>query len=158
MSRIDISILSLVSKNAMPNNRRTMQACPVDKVLEKLSVTTNEAWKLAEHWIAAWNGHDLDLIMTHYEDTVELTSPVAAQLVGTPDGKVIGKANLKAYFRRGLEAYPELQFRLDDVLLGVSSVVLLYTNQKGTHTAEFMELSAAGKVARVVANYSAQKA
>ncbi|MGC2766569.1 MAG: nuclear transport factor 2 family protein [Candidatus Acidiferrum sp.] len=121
-------------------------------------MTTNEAWKLAEHWIAAWNGHDLDLIMTHYEDTVELTSPVAAQLLATPAGKVIGKANLKAYFRRGLEAYPELQFRLNDVLLGVSSVVLLYTNQKGTHTAEFMELSPVGKVARVVANYSAQKA
>jgi hypothetical protein len=42
--------------------------------------------------------------------------------------------------------------------LGVSSVVLYYTNQKGTHTAEFMEFSASGKVARVVANYSAPKA
>jgi hypothetical protein len=75
-------------------------------------------------------------------------------LASSPGGKVIGKANLKAYFQQGLEAYPELQFRLDDVFLGVSSVVLFYTNQKGTHTAEFMELSAAGKVACVVANYS----
>ena len=120
-------------------------------------MTRDEAWKLAEHWIAAWNAHDLDLIMTHYEDAVELTSPVVAQLLGRPDGKMVGKANLKAYFLRGLEAYPELHFRLDDVLLGVSSVVLFYKNQKGTHTAEFMELSAAGKVARVVANYSAQQ-
>jgi predicted ester cyclase len=118
----------------------------------------DEAWKLAEHWIAAWNAHDLNLIMSHYEDAIELTSPVAAQLLGTPDGKVIGKANLKAYFQRGLEAYPELRFRLDDVLLGVSSVVLFYTNQKGSHTAEFMELSPTGKIARVVANYSAKQA
>jgi len=124
----------------------------------RIRVTRDEACKLADHWIAAWNAHDLDLIMTHYEDAVELTSPVVAQLLGTPDGKVIGKANLKAYFQRGLAAYPELHFRLDDVLLGVSSVVLYYTNQKGTHTAEFMELSAIGKVARVVANYSAQQA
>jgi hypothetical protein len=72
--------------------------------------------------------------MTHYEDAIELTSPVVAQLLGTPDGKVIGKANLKAYFQRGLATYPELHFRLDDVLLGVSSLVLFYTNQKGTHT------------------------
>jgi len=35
--------------------------------------------------------------------------------------------------------------------------VLYCTNQKGTHTAEFMEFSANGKVARVVANYSAPK-
>jgi hypothetical protein len=119
-------------------------------------MTKDEAWNLAENWIAAWNAHDLDLIMTHYEDAVELTSPVAAQLLGTSTGKVIGKVNLRAYFQRGLEAYPDLHFRLEDVFLGVSSVVLFYTNQKGKRTAEFMELSAVGKVARVVANYNSQ--
>ena len=112
------------------------------------------AWNLANHWVAARNAHDLDSIMTHYEDGIELTSPVAAQLLGTSDGRVVGKASLKAYFRRGLEAYPELNFRLADVLWGLNSVVLCYTNHKGTRTAEFMELSAIGKVARVVANYS----
>ncbi|HXE34450.1 MAG TPA: nuclear transport factor 2 family protein [Verrucomicrobiae bacterium] len=118
-------------------------------------MTRDEAWKLAEHWVAAWNAHDLELILTHYDDVVELTSPVAAQLLGTPDGKVSGKANLRAYFERGLAAFPELHFHLEDVFWGVSSVVLCYLNQKGTRTAEFMELSATGKVARVVANYSA---
>jgi predicted ester cyclase len=117
-------------------------------------VTKDEAWKLANHWVAAWNAHDLDLIMTHYEDAIELTSPVAARLLGASDGKVTGKVNLRAYFRRGLEAYPGLKFRIEDVLWGVNSVLLYYTNQKGTRTGEFMELSANGKVARVVANYS----
>jgi predicted ester cyclase len=116
-------------------------------------VTRDEARNLADLWVAAWNAHDLDLIMTHYDDAVELTSPVAAQLLKTSDGKVIGKANLRAYFQRGLEAYPELSFHLEDVLCGVNSVVFYYKNQKGTRTAEFMELSATGKVARVVANY-----
>jgi hypothetical protein len=120
-------------------------------------VTRDDAWNLAQLWVAAWNAHDLDLIMAHYEDAVVLTSPVAAQLLGTSDGNVVGKANLRAYFQRGLEAYPELRFRLEDVLWGVNSVVLYYTNQKGTRTAEFMELSAQGKVTRVVANYSGQK-
>jgi predicted ester cyclase len=119
------------------------------------AVNKDEARDLAMDWAAAWNTHDLDLIMTHYDDAVELTSPVAAQLLGTVDGKVVGKENLRAYFRRGLEAYPNLQFRLEDVLWGVSSVILYYTNQKGTRTGEFMELSADGKVVRVVANYNA---
>lgn len=118
-------------------------------------MTKDEAWALANHWVAAWNAHDLDLIMTHYDDDVELISPVAARLLETPDGKVAGKANLRAYFERRLEAYPELHFRLEDVLWGVSSIVLFYANQKGTRTAEFMELSASGEVVRVVANYSA---
>lgn len=112
------------------------------------------AWNLANHWVAAWNAHDLDSIMTHYEDGIELTSPVAAQLFGTADGKVAGRANVRAYFQRGLEAYPDLHFRLEDVLWGVHSVVLYYTNQKGTRTAEVMELSELGKVTRVVANYN----
>ena len=117
-------------------------------------LTKDEAWNLANHWVEAWNSHDLDMIMTHYEDAVELTSPAAAQLFGTPDGKVVGKANLRAYFQRGLETYPELRFRLEDVLWGVNTVIFYFTNQKGTHTAEFMELSATGKVVRVFANYS----
>ncbi len=119
------------------------------------TVTKEDAWKLAEHWVAAWNAHDLKLILAHYEDGVELTSPVAAQLLGIPGGKVVGKANLRAYFQKGLTAYPDLQFRLEDVFWGVSSVVLVYKNQRGTRTAEFMELSEGGRVGRVVANYSA---
>jgi predicted ester cyclase len=122
--------------------------------VEGTPVTKDEAWSLANHWVAAWNAHDLDLIMTHYEDAIELISPVAARLLGTPDGKVAGKSNLRAYFQRGLEAYPDLHFHLEDVLWGINSIVLYYTNQKGTRTAEFMELSASGKVVRVVANYN----
>jgi predicted ester cyclase len=118
-------------------------------------MTKEAAWELANHWVQAWNNHDLDSIMTHYEDAVELTSPVAAQLLALADGKVVGKANLRAYFQRGLKAYPELHFQLEDVLWGVNSLLLLYKNQKGTRTGEFMELSAAGKISRVVANYSA---
>jgi predicted ester cyclase len=121
----------------------------------EIAVTRDEAWNLANNWAAAWNAHDLDLIMTHYDDAIELTSPAAAQLLRGPSGKVVGKADLREYFQRGLEAYPELRFHLEDVLWGVSSVLLYYTNQRGTRTGEFMELSAVGKVTRVVANYSA---
>lgn len=117
-------------------------------------MTKDEAWELGNDWVAAWNTHDLELILAHYEDAVELTSPVAARLMGTTDGLVAGKANLRAYFQRGLEAYPELEFRLEDVFWGLNSFVLVYANQRGTRTAEFMELSAEGKVTRVVANYS----
>lgn len=117
-------------------------------------MTKDEMEKLAQAWAAAWNAHDLDAILSHYEEAVELTSPAAAQLLGAPEGRVVGKANLRAYFQRGLQAYPELHFQLENVLCGIQSVVLYYINQKGTRTAEFMEFSAHGKVARVIAHYS----
>jgi predicted ester cyclase len=117
-------------------------------------LTKEQAHQLAQEWVAAWNAHDLDQIMIHYEEEVELISPVAAQLLDQSDGRVTGKANLKAYFQRGLAAYPSLYFDLKDVLWGVNSVVLYYTNQRGTHTGEYMEISPHGKVSRIVANYS----
>ena len=117
-------------------------------------LTKEQAHRLAQEWVEAWNAHDLDQIMAHYEEDVELISPVAAQLLGRSDGKVTGKANLRAYFEKGLAAYPSLRFDLKDVLWGVNSVVLYYRNQKGTQTGEYMEISPHGKVARVVATYS----
>ncbi|HTB98867.1 MAG TPA: nuclear transport factor 2 family protein [Terracidiphilus sp.] len=117
-------------------------------------MTKEEARILADDWVAAWNAHDLEAILKHYDDGVELTSPVALQLLGLPGGKVLGKSNLRAYFQRGLEAFPELRFDLEAVLAGLNSLVLYYANQRGTRTAEFMEVNAAGKVTRVIAHYS----
>jgi hypothetical protein len=117
-------------------------------------MTKEEAWKFANHWVDAWNSHDLDVIMSHYADAVELVSPVAARILEVAGGKVSGKASLRAYFRRGLDVYPDLYFTLKDIFWGMNSVVLYYTNQVGTSSAEFMELLDTGKVARVVANYN----
>src|SRR5262249_51493830 len=91
-----------------------------------------EAQHFARHWIAAWNSHDLDAILSQYAPEVVLTSPVAAKLLDVSSGKVIGKQALGDYFARGLAAYPDLKFELVDVLSGISSVVLYYVNHKGT--------------------------
>jgi hypothetical protein len=108
----------------------------------------------ARNWIEAWNSHNLDSIMSHYDDDVVLTSPVASTILNSPSGTVEGRVALREYFKCGLEVYPNLNFELLDVLRGVSSIVICYRNQKGTRTAEFMELTANGKIIRVVANYS----
>ena len=117
-------------------------------------LTETFARQFAADWIQAWNSRDLDAIMSHYADDVVLTSPAAAKLLNDPSGLVKGKENVRAYFQRGLEAFPQLNFSLIDVCWGVSSVVLCFENQRGTHTAEFMELNGDGKAMRVVANYN----
>jgi ketosteroid isomerase-like protein len=117
-------------------------------------LTENQVHTLAEHWIQAWNSHDLDEIMSHYAEDVILISPVAAKILNDPSGTVIGKKALREYFQRGLEVYPNLKFELIDVMWGVSSVVLYYINQKGTKAGEFMEVDSTGRVTKVVANYN----
>jgi hypothetical protein len=116
--------------------------------------TELEAKAFAVEWIAAWNSHDLDAIVSHYDADVVLTSPVAAKILEGPAGTVKGDAALRNYFKRGLDLFPNLHFELLDVMSGLSSIVVCYKNQKGTRTAEFMEFGENGKIIRVVANYS----
>jgi ketosteroid isomerase-like protein len=47
-------------------------------------VTRDEIRKLAEDWVAAWNAHDSEAIISHYDERVELISPVAEQLFRYP--------------------------------------------------------------------------
>ncbi|HEX4006086.1 MAG TPA: nuclear transport factor 2 family protein [Acidobacteriaceae bacterium] len=116
-------------------------------------LSPEQARHFAEDWIAAWNARDLAAILRHYAPTVVLTSPVAARVTG--QATVTGIDALSRYFARGLELYPELRFGLHDVFTGHSSVVLLYANQSGTRTAEWMDFNEEGQVIRVVAQYAA---
>jgi hypothetical protein len=118
-------------------------------------ITESEVKRFARQWVAAWNSHDLDAIMSHYDVDVVLISPVAAKILDRPSGTVEGDAALRNYFKRGLGLYPNLHFELLDVMCGLASIVVLHKNQKGTRTADFMEFGKNGKIVRVVANYSA---
>jgi predicted ester cyclase len=111
------------------------------------------AREFAQDWVDAWNSHDLERILTHYDDQVLLVSPIALKLLNG-DGTVRGKAALREYFLRGLEAFPDLRFNLIDALWGTETIVVYYINNvRGSKTAEVMLLNPAGKIQRVWANY-----
>ena len=111
------------------------------------------AREFAQEWVDSWNSHDLERILTHYDDEVLLVSPVALKLL-SGDGTVRGKAALRDYFLRGLETFPDLRFDLIDTLWGTETIVVYYINNvRGSKTAEVMLLNPAGKIRRVWANY-----
>ena len=119
-----------------------------------LPVQPSFARQFAQNWVDAWNSHDLERIMVHYDDEVTLTSPVALKLLKNRDGVIRGKAAVRDYFVRGLQAYPEVHFELTDVLWGVETIVVCYGNNvRGSKTAEVMQLTPAGEIRRVWANY-----
>ena len=118
-------------------------------------LTMQEAQQFAEDWCQAWNSHDLNGIMSRYANDVVLTSPTAARLLKDPSGRVVGKDALLNYFRVGLQAFPNLEFRVLDVTCGISSVVVYYANQNGSKVCELMEFDSDRKVSKVVAHYSA---
>jgi len=108
-----------------------------------------------QDWADAWNTHDLDRILAHYDDDVVLLSPLALELLDNGAGIVQGKSALRDYFQFGLKSYPNLRFELTDVLCGIETIVACYrTNVGERKTAEVMQFNNAGKVIRVFANYN----
>ena len=109
----------------------------------------------AEDWIDAFNSHDLNRILSHYAEDIELSSPRARQITGDPSGKVRGKSALRAYFGQALERLPDLRFTLDKVYPGADSVVLRIRASDGREGAELMVFGADGLVREVRAHWTA---
>ena len=117
-------------------------------------MTEADAQRFALEWIDAWNSHDLDRILSHYAEDVEVTSPLMETVLGRGQLTVRGKPALRAYWGPALDAYPDLHFTLFRAYAGVRSVVLHYRSVQGLVAAEWMELDDAGTVRRVVAHYA----
>ena len=114
---------------------------------------TGFAERFANEWIAAWNSHDLDRILAHYEDDFEMSSPIIPAMVGELSGKLRGKAAVGAYWAKALQKVPNLRFELVTVLAGVDSVTVYYKGHRGL-SAEVLHFGASGKVQAAFAHYA----
>jgi ketosteroid isomerase-like protein len=115
------------------------------------------AASFAGDWIAAWNSHDLDRVLAHYEDDFEMSSPIIPALVGEPSGKLRGKAAVGAYWAKALQKLPDLRFELVAALAGVDSVTVTYKGHRGL-SAEVLHFGPSGKVRAAFAHYAEDKA
>ena len=52
------------------------------------------AQEFAEEWVSAWNAHDLDVILSHYSDDFEMTSPFISAVAGGTVNTLKGKGRL----------------------------------------------------------------
>ena len=113
--------------------------------------------KFAEHfareWIDSWNSHDLDRILSHYDDQFEMTSPVIIQIAREPSGTLKGKDAVGAYWAKALQLIPDLRFELLTTLIGVNSITLYYRGHRGL-SAEVFHFGHDRKVVRAYAHYA----
>ena len=111
------------------------------------------AVRFAQDWIAAWNQHDLEAILSHYADDLELSSPLIPAIAAVPSGILQGKAAVRAYWEKGLAQIPDLHFELRGVLPGIDSLTLYYQGHRGP-VAEVLWFNAAGKVQQAAVYYA----
>ena len=110
------------------------------------------ARNFASHWIATWNGHDLEQILSHYTDDFEMSSPVIVSTMNEPSGKLKGKELIRVYWSKALAKYPDLHFELLHVLTGAGSVTIIYNGVRGL-SAEVFHFNSQGKVYAAFAHY-----
>ncbi len=112
-----------------------------------------DAQAFAEEWVAAWNAHDLERILTHYSDDFEIITPMIKMSLGVDTGSLVGKPAIADYWRAALEKMPDLHFELLDVCEGVNSVAVYYKSVMDKLAIEVMEFGEDGRVERVVVHY-----
>lgn len=144
--------------------REMLHASRILATSEKKIIPREQALAFAGEWLRAWNGHDMEAIMSHYSADVEFSSPLAIQALNEPTGVIRGKDALRAYFENGLSRFPGLHFELVDVLGGVGSVTVYYRGAEspalhssgegaGMTVAEVMMFDDNGAVCKALAHY-----
>jgi hypothetical protein len=107
-----------------------------------------------DDWLDSWNSHDLDRIISHYEEALEFKSPLIVERYNDPTGTISSREKLREYFQIGLTKNPQLRFELVDVMLGVNELIIYYKNARGGRTSELFEFNDKGKVVKSVSCYS----
>ena len=116
-------------------------------------MTQTAAAQFAREWIAAWNAHDVERVLSHYTDDFEMSSPFIVSMSGQASGTLRGKAAVRAYWQTALQHHPDLHFELLDVFVGVFSLVILYKSVQGRRATEVLLLNENGQVFQAMAHH-----
>jgi uncharacterized protein (TIGR02246 family) len=123
-----------------------------------MTLTHDEARQRGAEWARAWNARDIEAVLSHFTDDVTFLSPVAADVVGTPELR--GKAALRAYWERALARITRLHFTVERVLWDTEAqeLVVLYIaelDDRRMRACERMKLDPEGHVIFAEALYGA---
>jgi hypothetical protein len=113
--------------------------------------------KFAEHfvqdWIAAWNSHDLDAILSHYHDDFEMSSPFIEVFDPDSKGTLKGKEAVGKYWSVALEKFNDLHFVLDGIFIGANSIAVSYMSVLDKKAIEVFFFDENAKLFKAAAHY-----
>ncbi len=117
-------------------------------------LTAEFANHFAQDWVAAWNAHDVEWVLSHYTEDFEMTSPVIVAVMGDPSGTIKGKPGVREYWMKALARNTDLHFELKDVTYSLNSIALYYENTaRHLHAIEWFLFDGEGKCVKSIAHY-----
>lgn len=99
-------------------------------------MTRDEMEALFSRRQAAWKSHDAAALAADHSEDCVVESPFA--------GAVTGRAAIERIYRSFFTAFPDLDFRGQELLIDGDRAALRWTNV-GTHVGDFMGISASGR-------------
>ena len=98
----------------------------------------DRAWaeRFANDWIEAWNGFDLNKVLSHYAEDVVFHSPRITKVMGENVDFVSGKPALARYWAKALSQGKDLKFHLERVYVGSDVLSISYRNHRAQHVVE----------------------
>lgn len=110
--------------------------------------------EFAKMWINAWNSHDLEDVLSHYSEDIEITTPMIAMATGGKESSLKSKEAVCEYWKKALEKFSgSSHFDLIQLTAGMGSVALLYKSIMDKHAVEVMFFNEEGKISKMYAHY-----
>ncbi len=113
-----------------------------------------KAEKFAQDWIKSWNSHNLEDILSHYSENIEITTPMIKLAGGINNGTLKGKSAVANYWEKALIKIPDLKFELIDVTESINSIAIYYKAVMNKKAIEVMFFDNNGKVNKMIAHYT----
>lgn len=107
----------------------------------------------AKKWIESWNSHDVESILQHYSEDVEVTSPMIKVVFETGAGTLRGIEKVKDYWIAALKKAPDLKFELLDVARSIDSIAIYYKAVMNKMAIEVMFFDNKGLIKKVIVHY-----
>lgn len=112
-------------------------------------MTREEAVRFAIRWVEAWNGLDIEAVLSTFEEGVTFTSPRALATVGV--ATVEGKKALRAYWEKALARISSLRFTLERTVWDPESreLAIVYVsevNGEAKRVSENLRFGSSGRV------------
>lgn len=108
----------------------------------------------AREWIEAWNAHDLERILSHYNDEFRMSSPRIIDLGFSDTGTLQGKEAMREYWGPSLVEGSNVRFELINTYVGANSVTIHYRSISNDRLAtEVFIFDEHGEVIEAFAHY-----
>ena len=100
--------------------------------------------EIATKWFAAFNEHNLEKLLSLYDDNAEHFSPKLKALYPKTKGFVTGKDALRAWWQDAFDRLPSLHYKVTSLTSNSDRVFMEYIrtveNEDEMHVAEVLEI------------------